>query len=1028
MEFRGDERAVVIQIGAVLLLAALVIAMSGYQATVVPDQNNEIEFNHNQDVQGQMQELRNGIVSAPGGGSGASVRVDLGVRYPSRTFFVNPSPASGSLRTVGTTDENFNITVDNAAASGETGQYWTGDPRRFNTGALAYEPKYSEYDDAPTTIYEQSLLYNRFADANITISEQSMVDGRQINLVALNGSLSESGTDSTSVSVRPVSASRNAVAVEGDGGDPINITVPTRLDKSTWYEALEPELDANGGNIVDRSYDTAPSREYALLTISLDGSKTYDLRMAKVGVGSDVAEESEDLYLTDVEGGGSVDTDGTQRLTVEVRDRYNNPVSGERVNLTVDGDGELDNGSATAQFVTGTSDSDGRVTVTYEAPSSETTDTVTGDIDATPTASEEVEFTMDVAAGGGGGGGGGSSSSTFEVTGLSYVDPIKQGETFKLDAEITNTGDPEDTQTIKLDFDAKSDVDREALTLADGESKTVRLKYGDTGSMTGDKEFTARTEDDSWSDTVTVEEASGPYFDAAIDATKAPITAGDTLSVDVAVENVGDAADTQTISMDFGSDANVDSRSVTLDPGQSETFTLTHDTDIGDEGDVDVTVESDNTTDTETVSVESPSEYFQVLVNDTNAPIGAGEILEVDVDLKNRGDTTAEQEISLDFDDDGSIESRKFVELTTGEERTVTLAYELPADTATGEHDLRAASENESDAATAEIESPTDFSVSIDTDNTPGEIVEGEDYGVLVDVTNGGGTGTETVELSVGSLDGETREITLDSGQSKTITLTYASQDGDAGSYTTDVAVENDADQTDLTILEDPDYVADLDRSTVPDQVSRNKDFGVSANVENRGEVKGEQDVELRLGDNLSGTEGEDYSVIDTAFDVTLDGGDSTTLDLSGTVPSDQPLGDQKVGVVTNDDTSVDTTTVNVEPGFSNLSATSNAGSGNGKVESVTYDYVIKDDVDADRIEYEIVRTDDDSTVETYTDDNPVRDGSVTLDFKDVDMRDTDLKVSATVVDAGGYSTACVGTLQEVDETIRKSDGQFACS
>jgi len=413
MEFRGDERAVVIQIGAVLLLAALVIAMSGYQATVVPDQNNEIEFNHNQDVQGQMQELRNGVVSAPGGGSGASVRVDLGVRYPSRTFFVNPSPATGTLRTVGTTDGDVNITVDNARATGETSDYWTGTNRSFNTGALAYEPKYSEYDDAPTTIYEQSLLYNRFADANITISEQSMVDGRQINLVALNGSLSESGTDSTSVSVRPVSASRNAVAVEGDGGDPINITVPTRLDNATWRDALEEEYASNGGNIVGQSYDDVPGEAYALLTIELDGSKTYNLRMAKVGLGSDVTEESEDLYLTDVEGGGSVATDGTQRVTVEVRDRYNNPISGERVSLTVDGDGKLDNGTMTAQFVTGTSDSDGRVTVTYEAPGSEMEDTVTANIDATPTPSEKVEFKIDVAAGGGSGGGG--SSGAYSV-------------------------------------------------------------------------------------------------------------------------------------------------------------------------------------------------------------------------------------------------------------------------------------------------------------------------------------------------------------------------------------------------------------------------------------------------------------------------------------------------------------------------------------------------------------------------------------------------------------------------------------
>ena len=68
MELRDDDRAQAIQIGAVLLFGILVISFSTYQAFVVPNQNENVEFNHNQRVQGQLQEVRNAIVSMPGTG------------------------------------------------------------------------------------------------------------------------------------------------------------------------------------------------------------------------------------------------------------------------------------------------------------------------------------------------------------------------------------------------------------------------------------------------------------------------------------------------------------------------------------------------------------------------------------------------------------------------------------------------------------------------------------------------------------------------------------------------------------------------------------------------------------------------------------------------------------------------------------------------------------------------------------------------------------------------------------------------
>jgi len=593
------------------------------------------------------------------------VRVDLGVRYPSRTFFVNPSPATGTLRTVGTTDGNFNISIDNANASGETGDYWNGTDRSFNTGALAYEPRYNEYDDAPTTIYEQSLLYNQFDDANITISEQSMIDGRQINLVALNGSLSESGTDSTSVSVRPVSASTNEVAVEGDGGDPINITVPTRLDESTWFEALEPELDDNGGNIVDREYDSVPGQAYALLTIQLNGSKTYDLQMAKVGFGSDVSEASDRLYLTD-EGGTSrsVGAGNTESLTVQVRDEFNNPVSGEEVEFDAD-DGEFDE-TGTGSLVRD-ADSEGRVTATYRAPDDGTSsDTVTATI-GSGSDRETVEFDISVGSGDG-------NSGTYSIgwnetvietnpdnsaitdcsTGTCTYD-LADGNDATLTAEASVSGatvdfsidkgspanltSPEDNETDTSGrANTTLDVDGSAT---DGETFNVHVNSGGSGDVL---EITLDRMIDGFAVTIT--------------GTNSPVEQGNDLTVDFEVENTGSSTDTQTIEFDFDRDGTVDaSETKQLAPGETYASSFSYDTYGENPDDYDVAVSTDNDTAVTTVTVDPSQGTIEGTVTDTNGDPIQGATVTVD-----------------ETGDSATTDSSGFYEITSVEsgEKTVT--------------------------------------------------------------------------------------------------------------------------------------------------------------------------------------------------------------------------------------------------------------------------------------------------------------------------------------------------------------------
>jgi len=411
MRFRDDERGQSVQIGAVLLFATLIIAFSSYQAFVVPQQNQAVEFSHNQQVQGELQDLRNAIVSMPGGGSTTATSVTLGTTYPSRALAQNPGPPSGSLRTEGTGDGRVAFSIRNATATGETGDVWDGSLRSYDTGVVSYDPSYNVYDGAPLSVYEHSVLYNEFRSGTIVTAGQTVVDGRTISLVAVNGSLERTSTGTTSVDVRPVSSSEETVLVEAPNDDsPVTVNLTSRLPASRWQTLLDGE--AHVRDVTEPPSD-APG-EFRTVRITLDPGVTYRLQLTKVGVGTRVRSEPP-AYLT--REGGPVEpvTKGQSRdVTVEVRDAYNNPVAGVSVNASVGG---VNTGSLVQNTVY--TDADGHATFTYETTGSTSADThqinattnASAALDARPFDGERPKnVTVDVRVQGAGGGGGGAGA------------------------------------------------------------------------------------------------------------------------------------------------------------------------------------------------------------------------------------------------------------------------------------------------------------------------------------------------------------------------------------------------------------------------------------------------------------------------------------------------------------------------------------------------------------------------------------------------------------------------------------------
>ncbi|MFB6196597.1 MAG: hypothetical protein ABEI80_10530 [Haloplanus sp.] len=352
MRFRDDRRAAALQVGAILLLGFLVIGLALYQSTVVPDQNRRVEFAHSQQVQNSLQELRNSILRTAAAERPSPASIQLGTRYPTRIVAVNPPPPSGRL----TTEPGGNVTLVNASAvNDETADFWNGTTRTYSTRALSYRPDYNLYQAAPRTVYDDTVLYNQFDGQRLSLTDQRLLDGSRIYVVTLNGSLSRVGSETTTVSPSAVSASDRTVAINGTD---LKLRVDTELGESRWERLLRAQYERNGGRIEGNAAGVTVTGD--TLTVDLVAG-TYRLRMAKVGIGTGVTDTTKS-YLTVVDGANSVTTGGTRRIVLEVRDSYNNPVSGVTVNASVN------RSDASIRPTSAVSDGQGRVIFEYQAP------------------------------------------------------------------------------------------------------------------------------------------------------------------------------------------------------------------------------------------------------------------------------------------------------------------------------------------------------------------------------------------------------------------------------------------------------------------------------------------------------------------------------------------------------------------------------------------------------------------------------------------------------------------------------------
>ncbi|TKR26101.1 hypothetical protein [Natronomonas salsuginis] len=210
------------------------------------------------------------------------VRVRIGARYPARLAALNPPDPSGDLRTI---DPETKFVIRDAKAT--TPGAFDNDPNDllddfedgFETRLLGYQPGYNEYQEAPETNFEHSLLYNQFRDTDLVVKDQRLINDKRLNVVLFSGDLSRTGGQAITLDPETLDGPTAPIEIEA-ANDNIEFTIPTET----------PELWASE-DVIGEEFDEGepharvptPGAEDDRVTIELEAGETYQLRVARVG-------------------------------------------------------------------------------------------------------------------------------------------------------------------------------------------------------------------------------------------------------------------------------------------------------------------------------------------------------------------------------------------------------------------------------------------------------------------------------------------------------------------------------------------------------------------------------------------------------------------------------------------------------------------------------------------------------------------------------------------------------------------------
>jgi len=299
-----------------------------------------------------------------------------------------------------------------------------------------------------------------------------------------------------------------------------------------------------------------------------------------------------------------------------------------------------------------------------------------------------------------------------------------------------------------------------------------------------------------WDELVVEEITEGdPAFSITDLTTNAPLTAGETLTVDAEIENTGAVDDTQTVALDVFDRTEVDTVSVSLAAGESTTTTLRWDTILEESGEGNITVRSTDSEQTASILIEDDDQADVSLTLDIPETVEPHREVEVTGTAENTADVASETELELAVDGE-PIETTETV--PAGE--TVTLSGTVAVEDTDTTYTVRISHGEESETEELRVTEPSEISLELDIPETvePHSSVE-----LQGTVENSGDEDSETaVQLAVDDTPINTVD-TVSGGE--TITLGGTIDVEDVGSTYEVSITHGDITETDeITVAEQP--------------------------------------------------------------------------------------------------------------------------------------------------------------------------------------------------------------------------------
>lgn len=687
----------------------------------------------------------------------------------------------------------------------------------------------------------------------------------------------------------------------------------------------DPEIDSGSPVDTEPVSLNGGNSETVTLAWPTDGVSAVD--NVDVIVGSENSSDTEKINIESAE---------NPFFAVSITDIQEEVVEGDTitVNYQVDNTGvgedtqnitfEVDGTEEDTREVAALSETDDPVTgeFTYETDSEDPSEVDISLASENDTATETVSVLED-------------ASFQVDIDNVADSDVLASLDNVEVDATITNTGEVEDTQDIRLSVDTeptgetfefdKEDVDTRQISLAGGEEETVTLTYETEAGDAPELAFEVASDNDSATDTAIIEEPDDPSYNVSITGVTSTIEAGEDVEIDYEVENTGELdGDAQDIELNVSGDTADTESGVELTAGETFQDTFTYPTDSDDTGNLDLGVSSDDDTATTTVTVEQPADLSIAEFDANNIDIDGdenatvGQQIQFTGTIENNGDVGATAEVA--FDVDGTTEDDASRYVPGGDQVTFDFSY-VP-DNGDVQEDLPFKLDL-TDAGVEEVtvdieEAEADFSVQDVAIETPGEnneVSSGERVTITTTINNndGDGAGSRLVEITAENTtagDGNVRtvnstQVQLDSDEETAISLTDlvpTAAEGANLEYTVDAVDDTQTNSDDtISVLESPNFeINNVQEFPTPDDVVAGEDsIEINADIENTGDVEATQSVSLLL----------DGSVIDQQ-DVTLDGGVEERITFSSEANENNIGEDQNIRVRTNEDSSQDTITV----------------------------------------------------------------------------------------------------------------------